>query len=51
MDDKQFFSEQIVLESKNLAMCRAEMHRLYNVEDREAGTSVWGWLPAISLVL
>lgn len=39
MDGKQFFSEQIVLESKNLAMCRAEMHRLYSVEDGEAGIS------------
>ena len=39
MDRKQFHSEQITLESKDLAMCRAEMHRIYSVEGGEAGTS------------
>lgn len=38
MEGKQFFSEQIILESKNLALRRAEMHRLYSVEDGKAGT-------------
>lgn len=42
IDGKRFFSEQIMLESKDLAMYRAEMHRhrIYGVEDGEAGTSV-----------
>ena len=42
MDGKQFSSEQIMLESKDLAMRRAEMHRhrMYGVEDGEAETSV-----------
>lgn len=38
MDGKQFFSEEIMLESKKLAMCRAEMHRPYSVEEEKAGT-------------
>lgn len=42
MNDKQFFCEQIMLESKGLAMHGAEMHRhrMYGVEDGESGTSV-----------